>query len=129
MAFPLHRVDRRRSRHRETGVLMANVKRFEVLRWGRGAPARLAKSRGIVDQLEPVAERVLEVARSDPNRTYTGAVYKRVDRKRSDRLYTRVDRKRSDRARWIITLPPYLEKLARRVEAKRGTMRRAAKGA
>lgn len=91
--------------------------RFTILRGGRGAPARLAKSRGIVDAIEPVAARVLSAARADPNRTYSDAVYKRVDRKGPSR------------ARWIITLPPYLEKLARRVESKRGTMRRAARSA
>jgi len=90
--------------------------RFEILRGGRGAPARLAKSRGVVDALEPVADRVLAEVRRDPNRKYSDAVYKRVDRKNPTR------------ARWIITLPPYLERLARRVEAKRGTMRRAVKG-
>jgi hypothetical protein len=90
--------------------------RVEVLRGGRGAPARLAKSSFIVDQLEPVADRILAAAQTDPNSKYAEAVYKRVDRKRADR------------ARWIITLPPFLEPLARRVEAKRGTMRRAARG-
>lgn len=88
---------------------------FTALRGGRGAPARLAKSRGIVDAIEPVAERVLAAAKTDPNATYSRAVYKRVDRKNRNR------------ARWIITLPPYLEVMARRVEAKRGTMRRAAR--
>lgn len=92
-------------------------KKFVVLRGGRGAPARLARSRAVVAALEPVADKVLKIAQSDPNQTYSNEVYKRVDRKRRDR------------ARWIITLPPYLDKLARRVEAKRGTMRRAAKGA
>jgi hypothetical protein len=89
---------------------------FMVLRGGRGAPARLAKSRWIVDQMEPVADRVLAAAQQDPNQTYSEKVYKRVDRKSPSRV------------RWIITLPPYLQKLADRVEAKRGTMRRAAKG-
>lgn len=89
--------------------------RFQVLRGGRGAPARLALHSGTVDRLEPVADRVLGVAQGDQNTKYAGAVYKRVDRRRPDRV------------RWIITLPPALEKLAQRVEAKRGTMRRAAK--
>ena len=88
---------------------------FETLRGGRGAPARLAKSRGIVAAIEPVADRVLNNAREDPNQTYSAAVYKRVDRRLESR------------ARWIITLPPYLESLALRIEAKRATMRRAAR--
>lgn len=88
---------------------------FQTLRGGRGAPVRLARSRGIVAAVEPVAERVLENARQDPNPTYSAAVYKRVDRRLESR------------ARWIITLPPYLESLARRVEAKRATMKRAAR--
>lgn len=89
------------------------VKEFEILRGGRGAPARLAKSSATVDRLEPVADAILRGAREDTNRTYSDAVYKRVDRNSPTRV------------RWIITLPPYLEKLARRVEAKRGTMARA----
>jgi len=88
---------------------------FLILRGGRGAPARLAKSRAMVDAMEPVADQVLREARNDPNRTY------------ADQVYKRVDRKSPSRARWIITLPPYLERLARRIEAKRGTMRRAAR--
>lgn len=88
---------------------------FVLLRGGRGAPARLAKSQALADAMEPVADRILARAQQDPNQTYSKSVYKRVDRKRRDRV------------RWIITLPPYLEKLAIRVEAKRGTMRRAAR--
>lgn len=92
------------------------MKRFEVLRGGRGAPVRLARSRGVVDALEPVAARVLAEAKKDPNPTYSAAVYMRVDRRLESR------------ARWIITLPPKLGLLARRVEAKRATMRRASRG-
>lgn len=91
-----------------------SVVKFETLRGGRGAPARLAKHRGTVAALEPVADRVLRSVQDDPNTTYATSAYKRVDRRLSSR------------ARWIITLPPYLEKLARRIEAKRATMRRAA---
>lgn len=90
--------------------------KFQVLRGGRGAPARLAKSRSMADLIEPLADRVLEAARQDPNETYSENVYKRVDRKSPTRV------------RWIITLPPFLDKLAHRVEAKRATMRRAARG-
>lgn len=89
------------------------VKKFEVLRGGRGAPARLAKSRETVARLEPVADRILQGAQSDSNATYSRSVYKRVNRRRTDRVA------------WVITLPPYLELLAKRVEAKRGTMARA----
>lgn len=90
-------------------------KKFVKLRGNRGAPARLANSRAVVADMEPVAERILRAAKQDPNPVYADAVYKRVDRKRRDR------------ARWIITLPNFLEPLAQRVEAKRGTMRRAVK--
>lgn len=93
------------------------MNKFEVLRGRRGAPARLAKSRGVIDAIAPAADAVLAGAKRDPSATYAEAVYKRVDRKRRDR------------AAWIITLPAYLEKLAQRVEAKRGTMRRASRGA
>lgn len=86
---------------------------FQVLRGGRGAPARLAKSRGVVAALEPAADRVLRNVKADPNQSYSEAAYKRVDRRRPDR------------ARWIITLPSFLEKLAVRVEAKRLTMRKS----
>lgn len=92
-----------------------DARRFEILRGGRGAPARLAKARSTADRLEPLAQAIVKVAQSDPNSKYSEAVYARVDRKSPSRV------------RWIVTLPPYLERLARRVEAKRGTMRRAAK--
>ena len=91
-----------------------DVGKFEVLRSGRGAPARIAKSRWIVDKMEPIAEQILNMARNDSNVTYSNAVYRRVDRKNPSRV------------RWIITLPPALDLLARRVEAKRGTMGHAA---
>lgn len=87
---------------------------FRVLRGGRGAPARLASSKALLADIEPVADRVLAAAQQDPSATYSNAVQKRVDRYRG-------------RVRWVITLPKALEKLARRVEAKRGTMRRAAR--
>lgn len=87
---------------------------FEVLRGGRGAVARLAKSSWIVDEMEPVADRVLAAAKTDPNEFYARNAHKRVDRN----LPTRV--------RWIITLPKDLDEFARNVEAKRATMGRAA---
>lgn len=93
------------------------VTKFQYLRGGRGAPARLAKSAATVGKLEPVADQILGAVQADSNPTYSREVYKRVDRKRPDRV------------RWIITLPPYLEKMARRIEAKRGTMARAVGGA
>lgn len=88
--------------------------KFEVLRNGRGTVARLVKSDWVVRVLEPVADRVLAAVKSDPNPLYSRYAYKRVDRRRKDRV------------RWIVTLPPSLDPLARRVEAKRSTMARAA---
>lgn len=97
---------------------IAGNSRFAILRGGRGAPSRLAWSPRLVDALAPVAARILQEAKRDPNPTYAENVYMRVDRK---------NRKVRSRVRWIITLPSSLEKMAIRVEAKRGTMRRASK--
>lgn len=89
------------------------VVKFETLRGGRGAVARLVKARSTADRLEPLADRILGSVKQDSNQTYSAAAYKRVSRARPDRVS------------WVITLPPYLERLALRVEAKRGTMARA----
>lgn len=95
--------------------------KFMVLRGGNGAPTRLARHDRMYDTLRPAAERVLAAARKDPNPTYSAEV----------RMYRSARKipggKRS--VRWNITLPPYLEMMARRVESKRGTMRRAARSA
>lgn len=90
--------------------------RFEKLRGGRGAPARLARHDHTYEVLRPVAERVLAEAKKDPNEHFTRAL----------RMYrsVRIERGGSRRVRWNITS---VSPLAERVEAKRGTMRRAAK--
>lgn len=78
---------------------------------GRLPLAKIAKSDELADALEPIADAVLNGARSDPNETYVSTLRKR--------RFT--SRGRRGRVSWQVGAAPVI---GRRVEAKRGTLAR-----
>lgn len=89
---------------------------FEALRGRRGAPARLARHDYTYTILEPLADRILARARQDPNEAFSQSLRKY----KSARIMSGGARS----VRWNITGPT---RLVLNVEAKRATLRRAAK--
>ena len=75
--------------------------------------SKIAKSRQLADELEPLADAVLASASTDPNDEYVDTLRKQ----------TFVSSGRSGRVSWQVGAAPTI---GARVEAKRGTMARAA---
>ena len=92
------------------------VQTFMKLRGGNGAASRLARHEHTYAILEPLADAVLADARRDPNAAFRESLRKYKSARKIP------GGKRS--VRWVITGPT---RLVARVEAARGTLRRAAK--
>ena len=87
---------------------MAAKVRFKVT----GSLDKAAKSGALAAQLEPIAEAILEAAKTDPNPAYVATLRKKLF----------VSGGKRGRVTWQIGAAPTI---GARVEAKRGTLQRA----